>query len=247
MNITSIFTRITLMSTVLTLACVSCLSCVKTIRYDTLSKTSAPIHKRSIGLVTDVPILITGTKAAGTVFPITKDLFLTAGHVCKRITERYSNNLTTGQLVISTVDKKGHPLKDKIILAQIVNFVDDGTLDICLLEGKNHGLVPIKMSKYYDLVETGDSVYKIGCPNGVPYVVGDGRIISVTESKLHMNLFVEKGDSGSPVFWQDKLIGMVISYPNIPEGALRNTSYAIGLPELIKFLESNGVYNNNDN
>lgn len=216
----------------------SCLSCIKQTRFDItqFGSSTRSTHFSSVVRVSSNPANPMSKAIFGTAFAVTPDLLMTTGHLCIAIQGRLDSGQDTG-IEWDLVDEKG-TISEGEVETEIVAVHD--TLDMCLLKSEEHGLIPTRLSQRVDLIMTGDTLTMAGYPHGVPYLIQkDGRLISLSDKVLYADLFVESGNSGSPVFWMDEVVGMVISMPISPHTVIRQTSYAISVKELQKFLSDN--------
>lgn len=217
----------------------SCLSCIKNTRYTTLDITnfgnpSKPVYFSSVVRVMSDPVNPLDKTLFGTAFAVTPDLMFTAGHLCKSAQARIDAGQDHEVMKWDFVDEKGQiseGYEDVKILA-----IHDSK-DVCLLKSEDHGLIPLRLSQRVDLMITGDMLIVAGYPHGIPYLVQkEGSMIAIDDQSLYADLFIEPGNSGSPVIWMDEVVGMIIVYPVSDSTLITQTSKAVSVKELQKFL-----------
>ena len=180
------------------------------------------------------PVNPLGSRVFGTAWAVTPDLMITAGHLCKSAQARINAGQDYEILQWDFVDMKGsisEGEKDARILA-ISN-----SHDICILKSEDHGLTPLRLSQRVDLMLTGDMLTVTGYPHGIPFLVQkDGHIIAIDDEELYIDIFIEPGNSGSPVLWMNEVVGMVVAYPISESTLITQTCKAVSVKELQKFL-----------
>lgn len=149
-------------------------------------------------------------------FAIGPDLIMTAAHFCVPVLEmQILETKMTGTIEMEYYD-------DKLKLhhsggLEVKEMAE--TEDICILEKKDHNLVPLSISTNYKNLQIRDRVWIVGAPQGVFLAEFPGRVITtsfVAESKkLNGKLVVSAasvgGVSGSPVLDKyGKVVGMLV-------------------------------------
>lgn len=176
------------------------------------------------------------TGVTGTVFAISKDYLLTAGHVCEQYND-FKKKKMVGNTIVGTTGGHGNP--KQMIIVNIVRY--SLRPDLCLLRSNNHGMSALKVSSQYKSVRSGNPIIVPGAPSGYFPVTRDGRVSS-TESPAHggpsrkrllIDIFAEEGSSGSPVIWHREVIGLLISIPNKP----KNSALAVTAPTILNFID----------
>jgi len=200
-----------------------CLSCVGTVGHtispDTL-ESQEPLFP-SVAMVTNEQYLATA-------WPVTDKLLFTAGHFCAHhIAMVAVGDVEDTALKIVLVKSNG--MHGKAISTKIVAVLEEP--DICLLETVDHGMPPLELGSPNQLV-AGDLLVVAGCPQVGPFAQTYGTVMAFEEPTLLMNLWVEPGNSGSPVLHDGQVVGMVIGY--YPEA--RMVSYAVSGNMLSLFL-----------
>jgi S1-C subfamily serine protease len=118
------------------------------------------------------------------------------------------------------------------------------SLDVCILESKNHLLEPLPLLGNMDSVFTGDPVITMGAPHGYFPVARDGRIIALTspppikwddKELIFIGINIEPGHSGSPLMWNGKVIGVMVRY-FYPEHFLEG-AFATRGDNVVKFVD----------
>lgn len=178
-------------------------------------KNSVDVY-RSVGMVS---VYTKDDRGAliGTAFPINSDEFLTAGHVCFGILQGQSIGALKKNIVITLLDSKDHRY---IIDGWKIKKVSED-FDLCILEKKHHGVVPLKLSDDYKNLRIGDDVQIYGSPIGVAFVQTVGKIVSFDGSKMVPYYFRKGllvvagaafgGNSGGPIIKDGKVIGVLIA------------------------------------
>lgn len=93
----------------------------------------------------------------------------------------------------------------------------------------------------------GTDIFRIGCGSGDEPRLDYGKVTSVRNKLMSVDtirtsIFTIPGDSGSPVFYNNKIIGIMVSIRSSRNGPLFNISYAIPVENFQKWSRD---YNNN--
>lgn len=221
--------RLILVITIITFLLGSCLSCAQTIQRTILAD---PIHNPeiaylSIAMVGSMPNK-ESKKVEGfrqhiaTAWALNNRYLLTAGHFCSGVEKRSELGEDSEQVRLYRHGSDGL-LKDDEIFATITKI--DEEKDLCLLESPEHPFLPLELATSLNNVYTGDRVSIIGAPYGIFPVRTDGYIIQRhAESWPHklsswlgdpnrllfISANVGPGNSGGPVMFNDKVIGIIV-------------------------------------
>lgn len=143
-------------------------------------------------------------------FAVGEDLILTAGHFCKSISSSIEEGRSSDKILLQGAQHNGNAFM--IGLASIAAISD--TYDICLLvtESVHHlNVLPIAPSMLG--VETEDKITIIGAPSTFFPIRREGTISQVSGERIRGRIFlavdVQKGNSGSPVIWNNQIIGII--------------------------------------
>lgn len=175
------------------------------------------------------------TGVTGTVFAISKDFLLTAGHVCEQY-DNFKKKKMVGNTVVGTTGGHGNP--EQMIVVNIIKY--SLRPDLCLLRSNDHGMSTLKVSNQYKSVRSGNPVIVPGAPSGYFPVTRDGRVSSTaapahggpSRKRLLIDVFAEEGSSGSPVIWNREVIGLLMSVPTKP----KNSALAVTAPTILNFI-----------
>jgi S1-C subfamily serine protease len=150
---------------------------------------------------------------SGTAWAIDRDHLVSAGHVCQAFIDAKKIGIAK-DIKISYLDSS-FDLKEKV--ANDVRIVlSDAVNDVCLMEYKGHGLVPLKLAAD---VKFGEEVYVVGAPVGFLGFVFEGRVAgrsvdvgSTMKNKLIVSAAATGGNSGGPVLNQKgEVVGILIA------------------------------------
>lgn len=232
-----LFERLFFLCVLLSAVATSCLSCV-------------PVHsvKRTIVLSeqTDAVKLWPSVTKLSTIpsnpqkdpgytvatgWAIDKDHVMTAGHFCESAWEAKTLKKATGGIRLDSVDQTGRTVERT--MGKIIAWVSDDYNDMCLIESKDHGLVPLEIEPDLSAVETEDRIISVGGPRGQFAIRREGFVWAVTDEVLLIGVEIQPGNSGGPIVWQGKVIGMVI----MSIGDLNEAGIAVKSTELLKFIE----------
>ncbi len=176
---------------------------------------------------------------AGTAFAISKDLLMTAGHVCVGTIE-YQASGDLGENIQLITMKDG--IKQYIDGVEILEV--DEPHDICLLKKSGHGLIPLKFLRDYDNLKFRDKVWVVGAPRGMLISEQEGRVMDTSmdqkfplKGKLLISSAVAGGNSGSPVLNErGEVVGMLVMGDQVYDhlGVCTNS------PDMIRFLQLTG-------
>jgi len=174
--------------------------------------------------------------AQGTAFAINENFLLTAGHVCD-----IPNDVVFDEIKLKKINKYGvfDPDLEKEKSAIIISIHE--FYDACLLYSKQHGFKPLKMARTLDHVYSGDVVFSVGCPGGLPYVKEFGTVVMIgrgeeERKEVVLNLKINKGFSGAPVIRNNEVIGLVYAYWDVSK--YREISFAVSSEILVEFFEN---------
>jgi S1-C subfamily serine protease len=177
--------------------------------------------------------------------PISKDYFLTAGHFCEAVSQKFIDGELDNPNVYVDYLGNGDQL-ETIKDVQIVDFVYSKTNDICLLKKENHNLKKVKLSRTYHYLEFGNKVYAVGYPLGFfPAIITEGFISSIYtdrfpentpfNEKLMISTPIATGNSGGAIFNANgELIGIAV----MVSPQYNHLSFAIPLPIIMDYLDS---------
>jgi hypothetical protein len=204
---------VTFLIGVLTL--VSCMSCAGTLPR-TVETATEVSHKskrqqtkywKSIARVNSLPGPKGWDNYVATAWPFDKDHLMTAGHFCEGVDARAHVGKNSELVNVLGSDELGG---DKHVgRATVVAYIAQGVRDMCILHLKDHGLTPLKFAKSLDLVRTEDPVTIIGAPAGSFPLRREGFIWFIEDQKIGLSVEGQGGNSGSPVIWRKKVIGMI--------------------------------------
>ncbi len=178
-----------------------------------------------------------GIAASG--FPINREMILTAGHFCAGVEEgkgKISQNIKVSYVNVN----------DEIATlegGQIVKYVFNDSLDLCLIKVPRHGLVPLKIA-HYEKVRIGQKVTIIGAPLGLIFPnITEGYVTQkysegfgspILNGKLLTSAPVFGGNSGGPVFNEaGEVIGVLVMATSIYE----HLSFSVTADDIRLFLE----------
>jgi V8-like Glu-specific endopeptidase len=169
-------------------------------------------------------------------FAIDRKHLLTAGHFCHSIDNFNKEGLAGDKISIVRSDKRGMP---RIPILGTVVAYDKGR-DICILRSPGHSMRVIELAKSASSVLTEDAITVIGAPSGFFPVRREGTVISVSgyrfqkySDMLFIAVNIEAGNSGSPVIWKDKVIGMIVLQPL----TVHETALAVPIDEIREFIK----------
>jgi len=151
----------------------------------------------------------------GSAFAYDENTLITAGHVCVSIYENQLKNILRNDIQITYLNNNGK--LDVKHNAEIIEI--DEPHDICLIELKNHGLIPLGLGKY-NSVGVGDTVYIVGAPAGVMVSAMQGEVMNpstgtefgpILKNKIIVSSAATGGSSGSAIVNDDgKVVGMLV-------------------------------------
>lgn len=223
---------------------VSCVSCVSSLPKKQIEAVEAVVAvERQVPppgkLWPSVALLHVEEKKPGyatlaTGWAIDADHLITAGHFCEGIMDNIKLDRVHPGVLITGSDSFGGDID--MGKAVIIAYKNDKMDDICILFKKDHGLIPLPVLGDLSLVETEDQVTISGAPRGMFPIRIDGRIWVVNPDLLLLALQIAPGNSGSPVIWNGKVIGMVIAVLPVP-GV--NTGIAVRSDKLLEFYQTN--------
>ncbi len=155
-----------------------------------------------------------GIYASG--FPVSREMIMTAGHFCAGVVEGKEKVSQTIQVTYANNNDEISRLPD----GQIVRFIFNDALDLCLIKVPRHGLTSFKIANY-DKVRIGQKVTIIGAPLGlifpnitegfVTQKVTDELPVPILNGKLLTSAPVFAGNSGGPVFNEaGEVIGVLV-------------------------------------
>ena len=158
-------------------------------------------YHNSYAIVSSVPVPGLGVGVFGTAFPVTKDILLTAGHVCLSMIEladSAASGIDDSLVIFAKINSKGqfYDSEDGHKMGMIIGV--DGDSDVCSIFSPEHGLAPLPITQTYNSLVVGDDVVVVSSPENVLYVKDYGTVISVTDEELIINIHIEHGSSGAP-------------------------------------------------
>jgi V8-like Glu-specific endopeptidase len=165
-----------------------------------------------------------------TAWAIDKDHLMTAGHFCSNAADMQTLGKAKKELRLDQVDSQGAPYNS--FGAKIVAWVNKGMDDMCILKSPNHGLPVLEIEPDLDLVQTEDPIIVVGSPRGFFPLRRDGYVGSVAEDGVVLSVEIQPGNSGGPVVWQGKVIGMII----LSMGDLHEAGVAVRSDKLLPFI-----------
>lgn len=155
-------------------------------------------------------------RANGSIFAISKNEFLTAGHVCLALQFQAEANPELKPYILY-IDQSGILRRLSATISALKINVPD---DICLMTmNQDHGLEPIKIQSNIDL-KRGSDIWSLGAQGSLFPIVKHGYVSGHTNSHVYpfwesftvLALKCLPGSSGSLVVNnQGKLIGMVVA------------------------------------
>jgi S1-C subfamily serine protease len=149
---------------------------------------------------------------SGTAWAIDPNHLISAAHVCQAFMD--IRKAGVGKDIKITYLDSEFNTQEKIVDVKIV--LSDSVNDVCLMEYKRHGLIPLKLAAD---VKFGEQVYAVGAPLGLIGFVLDGRVVNtgldispVMRNKIIVSSAIAGGISGGPVANQNgEVIGIVIA------------------------------------
>lgn len=171
---------------------------------------------------------------SGTGFAIDKDKIMTAGHVCDGIIKFQKAKKITKKIYMDFYATDGETILETSGL-KILSI--DKQYDICIMQKKLHGLVPIKFIQDYSSIKLHSVVYIVGAPLGVFATAYQGLVVIKDDGSDMHYLIVDAasapGNSGSPVFDENgEVIGIFVAGP----GNFDHLSVCVPSYLLIKFV-----------
>jgi S1-C subfamily serine protease len=179
--------------------------------------------------------LIPVPAVSATGFAIDEDYIVTATHFCLFVLKNQMSGYLDKNIFMNYLD--GQEIKTKTGFRIVKMDVD---YDLCLIKGKGHGLKPVEFYSEFDRLRIGDVVQVVGAPLGVFPVLTEGRVVSLNMSSslskyatFFFSADVTGGNSGGPIFYKGKLVGVVLG------GAQKYTKISVGVSvdNLVDFLE----------
>lgn len=144
---------------------------------------------------------------------------LLLGHVCRSVQLGKLKGVLAGQINITFLGPYD------IVLTQdgfAIKKISD-ELDLCVLEKDNHGIPPVELSDDWPFLRTGDEVTVLGSPMGVFLTTTKGHVTSKTGAgmldydppertagMLVLSAACYGGNSGGPVFYKGKVVGVLV-------------------------------------
>lgn len=212
----------------------SCISCSPSVLHHTVvlgESQEAVKYWPSLAKVQTVPMGKEKGYFMATAWAITPDQLMTAGHFCNGAQDQMLLKHSQKYLVLQTVDEQGRP--DRKIKGTIRATVNEDMDDMCIIDSPGHGLVPVEIETNLKLVETEDRITIVGGPRGYFPIRRDGYVWAVADDALLVAVEIQPGNSGGPVFWQGKVIGMVV----MSIGELNEAGIAVRSDKLLEFIE----------
>lgn len=206
---------------------------------DTHSRTT--FHK-SIAKVVGMSKTKENTISQATAWAIDKDHLITVGHFCggiKNPTVRKDKKISVKLIRVNSAGRIAN-----VINGMAVSFVNEDRNyfnDICIIVSYNHEFIPLKMSNNFDEVHTEDTITVVGGPKGFFPVKRTGYVMQTRSDRkeekngLLISVLIQKGNSGSPVIWNNEVIGMVSRL--VPP--LQGAAFAIPIVEIKKYIKDN--------
>jgi V8-like Glu-specific endopeptidase len=158
--------------------------------------------------------------SAATGFAVDENHIITAGHFCAPLENLQKASLITNQILIESSDFNGNIYV--VGQATVVAFSPKSP-DLCLLKLKKHKLTLLQLANSTFLIQAEDRITVIGAPATFFPVRREGNIISLDATKyfpdhlanlLFLAVDIQKGSSGSPVIWNEKVIGIIVAMPH---------------------------------
>jgi len=153
------------------------------------------------------------TNISGTAWAIDKDHLITAAHVCSFFVMLKVSGISKN-IIVESLDNNFK--LNKKLESNINILLSDDFNDICILEYKSHGFVPLKVA---DSVKYGEPVSIVGAPLGFLGFIFDGKIAAIDLNispdmvdKILISAAATNGNSGGPVLnKKGEAVGMVIA------------------------------------
>lgn len=191
-----------------------------------------------------------GTSYIASGFAVSKKYIMTANHFCS------ISNL--GQVLGSRKPTEMHIVNNngELELKGPLTIVDLHVKeDICVLEKRNHGVIPLKFVPNYGKVKIGDNLSIIGNPHGhFPsrsdgYVVNrfsavwykKGKRMKAFINRLVVSAAITGGSSGAPVLnSKGEVLGMIILKDPHVGSTYQHVGFATTAKSLKRFLKTLG-------
>lgn len=172
-------------------------------------------------------------------FAIDRKRIMTAGHFCVEAAKLQEEEIVNKNIQMMFVNNN-----DELFLMDGLKIVAlDREMDVCVLEKRGHGLIPLRFSKKYERIRIGDRVTAVGAPLGMFPVKTEGRVVAPKAEGLNFNPLndrlvvstpVTSGSSGSPVLNEHgRVVGMVVM---VAKG-FNHISFAVRTKMIKKFLK----------
>lgn len=193
----------------------SCVSCVPSAAVNRLVVLTQPTDEiklwpsvARVSTISTDPIENPGSYLA-TAWAIDDNHLMTAGHFCNSASDQVTLGKATKELNIDMVDSLGRPA----IRTQgtIKAFINKNEKDMCIIESKNHGLVPLQIKQDLSGVETEDRIISFGAPRGKFPVKREGFVSAIADDGILVAVEIQSGNSGGPVLWQGQVIGIIVA------------------------------------
>lgn len=212
----------------------SCISCtpVSTRRTIVVEIPASPKLFPSVARVATIPTSLENPRVTvATAWAIDKDHLMTAGHFCESAHELKTLGYADDILWLTGVDVQGKPTIN--FPGKVKAWVNKDMNDMCIIESFGHPLLPLELETDLSLVQAEDPIITLGAPRGYFMIRRDGYVWAVVEDGIMLAIEVQSGNSGGPIIWQGKVIGMIVL--SIP--GLNETGIAVRSDNLKRFLD----------
>jgi S1-C subfamily serine protease len=170
----------------------------------------------------------------GTGFAVDKDRILTAAHYCQDfIRVSHEGNVFDGYYFVELTYLKDNKFLDKAGI-QLLKY--DKEKDLCLIKYENHGIPVLPIAEKSPMIGEGVSV--VGSPATIFPVRTNGYVVDLNERDgLPYEFFISapvfNGNSGGPVFYNNKVVGIVVRSMQ----RYHHISVAVKAEEILRFLK----------
>lgn len=195
---------------------------------------AAPKLFPSVARVSTIPTSREDARVTiATAWAIDSNHLITAGHFCESASELKTLGHADELVLLTGVDLRGRPVIN--FPGKIKAWVNSKMSDMCIIESPGHPLLPLEVEEDLSLVQAEDPIITLGAPRGYFMIRRDGYIWAVADDGIMLAIEVQSGNSGGPIIWQGKVIGMIVL--SIP--GLNETGIAVRSDNLMRFVREN--------
>ena len=168
-----------------------------------------------------------------------KNIFLTCAHITTPLVQSYEVRQYIYEDGIQVKQVKSYPA---------VFFSYNNELDIAIGLFLSEELMPVAKLNFDPKIFIGNEVFRIGCGLGDDPRLDYGKLTTYKKNSnkplMRTSVMTVSGDSGGPLFHENKVIGIMVSVRANKNGQLNSISYAVPLD---RFKQWNKANDNNLN